>query len=303
MSKIYTVEEESLKAIIDVPREIIGIDGEENKFPLSEFPNMIYNAVGYVADSVGQSAYEGGLADGFNNGYEQGYGEGMNNGIEAGGYIAQGEFWDKFQDYGNRTDYQFAFAGETWTEENLTPYYDISGKTLSNTYMMFAKGKVANLKTIFPTIVTQVSQYMFFSNTTVTDLGTIVLYDEGYGTFSGCSNLKNIDQLVFAWDNPNAKDYNSTFNTCSSLENVYVSGAGHGIRGGLALGAAKKLSRSSIESFIYALSTEVTGKTISFSQAAVNKAFETSAGANNGSTSAAWLELVNMRPNWTVSLV
>ena len=328
MGKKYCVDENSLTAIIDAPREIIGI--VDYQFPLSEFPDMIYNAVGYAAGQAAESAYQGGLEEGYWNGYgegygaamsevedtiqgawnegwgmgyEVGYGEGTENGILIAGYIAKQEFWDKFQDYGNRTDYQYAFAGLSWTEENLTPYYDISETTLSNAYMMFAKGTVANLKDIFPQLVVNGSQYMFLSNTAVTDLGTIVLYDEAYGTFSGCSKLKNIDNLVIAWSNSGAKDYSSTFNGCSSLENVTVSGAGYGIRGGMALGAAKKLSRYSIASFIDALSPEVSDKTISFSLEAVNKGFETSSGAKDGSTSADWLALVNTKPNWNISLV
>ena len=50
------------------------------------------------------------------------------------------------------------------------------------------------------------------------------------------------------------------------------------------------------------LTDTASGKTITFSKTAVNKAFETSAGANDGSTSAEWLALVGTKPNWTISL-
>ena len=48
-------------------------------------------------------------------------------------------------------------------------------------------------------------------------------------------------------------------------------------------------------------SSDVLG-TVTFSQTAVNKAFETNEGANDGSTSTAWRELIATRPNWTFAL-
>ena len=51
-----------------------------------------------------------------------------------------------------------------------------------------------------------------------------------------------------------------------------------------------------------ALSTTTTGLTVTFSKTAVDKAFETAEGANDGSTSPEWLALVATRPNWGIGL-
>jgi hypothetical protein len=64
-----------------------------------------------------------------------------------------------------------------------------------------------------------------------------------------------------------------------------------------------KLSKDSIISIINALSTTTSGLSITLSKVAVNKAFETSEGANDGSTSAEWLNLIATRPNVSFNLV
>ena len=51
------------------------------------------------------------------------------------------------------------------------------------------------------------------------------------------------------------------------------------------------------------ISDNVTGQAVSVKKDAVNIAFETSAGAGDGSTSAEWLALVATKTNWTISLV
>ena len=43
---------------------------------------------------------------------------------EAGKKTQYDEFWDAFQDYGNKTNYANAFGGY-WNEKTLRPKYDI----------------------------------------------------------------------------------------------------------------------------------------------------------------------------------
>lgn len=71
----YVFKESTIKAIIDIPRSILDID-EEQKFPPTEFSNMIGNAISYVSES----AYQGGLSQGHNEGYNEGYGSGYSTG-------------------------------------------------------------------------------------------------------------------------------------------------------------------------------------------------------------------------------
>jgi hypothetical protein len=66
---------------------------------------------------------------------------------------------------------------------------------------------------------------------------------------------------------------------------------------------SKNLTRASIESIVNALSTTTSGKTVTFSRAAVNKAYETSEGANDGADSPEWYSLIDTRSNWTFNLI
>lgn len=63
------------------------------------------------------------------------------------------------------------------------------------------------------------------------------------------------------------------------------------------------LDKESLTSLLICLSDNVTGQTCSVNKAAVNRAFETSEGANDGTTSPEWLALVGAKPNWTVALM
>jgi hypothetical protein len=90
---------------------------------------------------------------------------------------------------------------------------------------------------------------------------------------------------------------------CENLEDIEI--VPNTIKVSLSLSDHKsctKLTKASITSAINGLNDSVTGKTVSFRLVAVNKAFETSEGANDGSTSAEWQSLVGTKPNWTISL-
>ena len=73
-------------------------------------------------------------------------------------------------------------------------------------------------------------------------------------------------------------------------------------KSGLNLQRSTLLSKASHISVINTLSTTTSGLSVIFSLTAVNKAFETSEGANNGSTSAEWLNLIATKNNWTINL-
>ena len=63
------------------------------------------------------------------------------------------------------------------------------------------------------------------------------------------------------------------------------------------------LDKESLTSIINCLSDSTSGLTVTLSLTAVNKAFEITNGADNGSNSTEWLNLVNTRSNWTISLI
>ena len=92
----------------------------------------------------------------------------------------------------------------------------------------------------------------------------------------------------------------NAFSNMTNLQNIVIEGAIG--QNGVNLSASTLLSKESITSFVNALLETASGKTITFSLNAVNKAFETSAGAADGSTSAEWGTLIAGKSNWTISL-
>lgn len=83
------------------------------------------------------------------------------------------------------------------------------------------------------------------------------------------------------------------FANCTALQEIRIRGT---IGVAINLSYSEKLSKTSIESVINALSTTTTGITLSLSRTAVTSAF--------GSTTAEkWTNLIGTKPNWTISLV
>lgn len=115
-------------------------------------------------------------------------------------------------------------------------------------------------------------------------------------TFYNCSNLVNARTLHVS----EKTGYSSAFGLCAKLEEIRFNGTIG--KNGLSFSACTKLSKDSIESVINHLSTTTSGLKVTFSLTSVNKAFETSSGANDGSTSTEWTTLVASKSNWTISL-
>ena len=124
---------------------------------------------------------------------------------------------------------------------------------------------------------------------------------------SQCTNMNNcfvnMQALETIGGNPldltNAS-INQLFRNCFALKDFRV--VENSIKTGLDMTISSNLSKSTIESVVNGLSNEVSGKGISFLLKVVNKAFETSDGANNGASSVEWETLVNTKPNWTIAL-
>lgn len=203
-------------------------------------------------------------------------------------------FWDKYQNNGNRTDYYCAFSGSNWKDNVYNPKYPI--KVLSGCNMLFY-------------------QNMYFTDTKVDiDMtAPTVTSIQSFNLFQGCSKLKTIRKLIVRTTQPWISSGVSTFDGCTSLENILivklddngVETLDRVITKSINLSMATKLTKESIENIMNALdnATTVTNPTASFSKTAVNKAFETSLGANDGVSSAEWDSLQSTKSNWTISLV
>ena len=225
---------------------------------------------------------------------------------EAGKKAEYDAFWDAFQQNGTRTNYDEGFAGIGWTSETFKPKYDIIPK---EAYMSFRDNSAEidlvdfctkNGITIDFSKITK-AQYIFY-NASFARLGLLdftSLTDASLtaGAFSYCK-AKTVDLLKLS---ATKGAYNTTFSNWSYLENITIDGSIN--CGGANFSSSTKLTKASITSIINALSSTTSGLAITFSKTAVNKAFETTAGAGDGSTSAEWQSLIAPKSNWTINLL
>ena len=216
------------------------------------------------------------------------------------------KFWDGFQNYGARTMYGNAFGFE-WNDNIFKPKYDIVPAGDNGADNMFFQTKIVDLAACLE------KANIKFDTSQATRLN---------GVFDRSANLEsvpplnavNATRMVMTYYNSNkikkivikniqaSCTFDRAFNYLSALETLELNNCIIG-QNGFNVQWSPKLSHDSIVSIINALSTTTSGLTVTLSRTAVNNAFETSAGAGDGSTSQEWLNLIATRNNWTISLV
>ena len=197
----------------------------------------------------------------------------------AGKKAEYDRFWDIYQKdhyfgVGLRDHYNNAFSNYAWNDDTYNPKY--SFVPISYAYNMFTASMITDTK-----------QPIDFSK----------LLAQAIGIFSSCRKLKTIKPLTVA-ENTTYKDW---FQYCVELENLSIKGVIG--QSDFNVSWSKKLSKDSIRNIVNCLSADTSGLTVTISQTAVNTAFETSTGANDGATSQAWLDLSGAKSNWTISLL
>lgn len=212
-------------------------------------------------------------------------------------------FWNDFQDYGNRTSYLHAFRG--WTDIMFKPKYNIT--LTGDASGMFNGATITNLKQrlqdcgVVLDMFGTTTMNALFQNSKITHLPTIDTRscNSFSYTFYNMIVLKEFEKLILKEDG-SQKLTASPFGNLHNLEKIVIEGK---LGSTVTFAQSKKLNHDSIISVVNALSTTTTGTTITFSLEAVKNAFETSEGMADGNTSAEWLALVATRSNWTISLV
>lgn len=216
---------------------------------------------------------------------------------EQGKKAEYDKFWDAYQDNGNRSDYQMAFAGYGWNDETFKPKYDINAKDLATG---FRKSRITDLAGALNSQGVKLntegctSFLQCFQDSRVTHIPEIdarSATNMSYAFYSG--KLKRIDKVKVSATTP----FNNTF----VWETEYIMLEGEiGQNGFAAVGA---LPKECLLSIVNCLSTTTSGLSVTLGKNAVNKAFETSEGANDGSNSQEWQTLVDSKKNWTINLL
>ena len=230
---------------------------------------------------------------------------------EAGKDAEWSAFWDRFQQYGNRRRYSRGFSNSGfygWSDEIFKPKYDIicegdcsycfyawENETIPTDIGAILKKQGVTLDT---SKATSLENFFAYGTRIIGEL-PVISCESATEYTSGLFRSVNVTTIekVIVTEKTN---YNGWFLYSNNLENIVFEGVI--ANNGLNLASPSKLSKESIISIINALSTTTSGLSVTFSNTAVNKAFETSNGAKDGSTSAEWLALVGTRPNWTIAL-
>lgn len=201
----------------------------------------------------------------------QDYNEVLNAGKQEG-YI---DTVKKHQEYGDRKDYQFVWAGPWWTEDRFQPQYDIQP---TNAYMMFYQNPhitdlvdlLKKRKVILDTSKCTNLQY-FVGGSSITRIGVVDARQvyAFYYPFNGATKLVEIEKFILKSNG--GQTFSGCFDNCESLEKMIVEGvigkAGFNVRW------STKLNKASITSIFNALSSTTTGLSVTVSKTAVNNAF------------------------------
>lgn len=215
-------------------------------------------------------------------GYEKGYNEGINKGGYADGFSdgKQAEwdaFWDSFQQNGTRKSYAYAFA-YGWDNAAFKPKYPLAPTSADH---IFYDSKITEkgLREAMDRGITfdfSKANMTAFAFATMDELCEIpfdvsleglISATNGNGTFSYNPALKTIKRIIFGENTPISP---TLFNQSPNIENITIGGTIG--QSGFDASMCKNLSADSIKSIISHLSDTAQGKSLTLSQAAVDKA-------------------------------
>ena len=173
---------------------------------------------------------------------------------EAGKKAEYGEFWDLYQNNGNRNSCINLFSGVGWNDVTFNPKNSMQNITLANA--MFGSSQITDLQAILDkcNVVFNFSNCNNFVNmingSSITRLGVINTNSSSQLTnaFYDGQKLKTIDKLILS--STGTQTFSSTFYNCKALENIVIEGV---IGNSLDIRYSTKLTHDSLMSIINAL--------------------------------------------------
>lgn len=179
--------------------------------------------------------------------------------FEAGKKAEYDAFWDSFQNNGERAAYGYAFAFDGWNDESFCPKYDLN---TNGTAFMFAyngyqssKNRIVDVKgclekagVTLDTSGAKIMNNMFYVAISITRVPTISFESmtQCDGLFFSCSQLVNIDKLIFKSDGTTNLT-GTPFSGCSRLKGLTVEGV---IGRNLSFSSSPLLTAESMNSII-----------------------------------------------------
>lgn len=181
---------------------------------------------------------------------------------ETGRLTEWAEFWDSYQDNGNRTDYTYGFVGPGWTDTTFKPKYDLRPVTALE---MFENSVITDLKNILENMgvalntnsATDVA--MMFYNSKITHIPVIdmsgLTEDNTGSIFEHCYDLIEVEKIILpkedvSWNANGWFGTTSSNSAASNLEEIRFEGV---ISSNFDISMCPKLSHDSLTSIISCL--------------------------------------------------
>ena len=217
-------------------------------------------------------------------------------------------FWDSYQECGKRTKYNYAFTN--FDADIFYPKYDIRP-----TQLQYGFGNPNVLPTFVEFDLTErlrecgvvldtgdcTDLTSVFLGTNMVGIPTIDLRSatSSVNVFRNAMYIRRIEKLIVTESNV----FTGSFQANNALEELRFEG---NIANDIDLHWSTKLSHASIESVLsaaYYREDLTKTPTVTLSKAAVDKAYETSVGANDGSVGANWVYGWEANANFNISLL
>lgn len=252
--------------------------------------------------------YQVGGTEAYSNGYAQGKFEGVQEGKAQGQLDEYNRYWDGFQLNGSKWDYNRAFANSCWNAITFKPKYPIHCASCEEMFLKFnhdATFEPVDLSELDISTERSVNFNYMFWNAKVSHIPVIDMSSANtsiYNAFTWSqtafeSPLEIIDEIKIKRGIQFSRE---CFYKQKNLQTLILSGV---LSTSIWLQYCIRLSRESITSVVAAMDTDAIDSFAVFSKEAVDNAFETSAGAADGSKSEEWLNLIATKKNWTISVV
>ena len=179
-------------------------------------------------------------------------------GTEQGKQAEYDAFWDAYQNYGNRTAYDYAFPEGTsaWIfGKSYKPKYAIKPKTAMNMY--YASRLKWEAHEAYPVDFSQCTDfYNCFAYSAIDRLGVVDMSKatRTANAFANCNSLHTIDKMIAS---ENTAFHNATFSTTPKLANITFEGV---IGKSISFADSHLLTTASVQSIIDHLK-DLTGAT------------------------------------------
>lgn len=158
--------------------------------------------------------------------------DGVNEVYEAGRTKEWSDFWDAFQQNGERTSYQYAFSN-AWNSKAFKPKYDI--KPIDGSYMFYNFRMDGDVKALLEdcgvVLDTSNATYMNYAFNNAWDIKALpeisfekCTYADAriQGVFMGCYSLRRIDKVIYPTDI--YRRTTNTFQSCKTLSYLRIGG-------------------------------------------------------------------------------